>query len=338
MSSPILFGGNSTANNLQANLQLNNGAGPIVYSGTVDPSAVATAGVPGSLYLNTSGTGTIYKKEDSGTTTNWSPLISVSSMSPNDDVGAIITSASASAPAGTFVADGTAVSRTTYAALFAKIGTVWGVGDGSTTFNIPDLRGIFLRGAGVNATLLDAIGTGFTGTLGTYQNDKMQGHAHQIYDNENAQGKFGAAAYSANAGASSWFTNPSLFSDGTNGTPRTGAETNPANAGVNYYIRYSPSTGVGSGGASGITRIVSSISAPATAGATASTDYIYFVSGTTTITLPTAVGNTNRYSIKNTGVNTVTVATTSSQTIDGSTTASLPVANTSLDLISDNAN
>ena len=47
--------------------------------------------------------------------------------------------------------DGTAVSRTTYKDLFSIIGTNFGVGDGSTTFNIPDLRGEFLRGAGTNS-------------------------------------------------------------------------------------------------------------------------------------------------------------------------------------------
>ena len=93
-----------------------------------------------------------------------------------------------------------------------------------------------------------------------------------------------------------------------------------------------------SGGSSAIVRSVNSISSPTTAGAVASTDYVYFVSGTTTLTLPTAVGNTNRYTIKNTGGATVTIATTSSQTIDGSTTATLAVQNTALDLISDGSN
>lgn len=87
-----------------------------------------------------------------------------------------------------------------------------------------------------------------------------------------------------------------------------------------------------------LARIITSISSPSTAGANANTDYVYFVSGTTTITLPTAVSNTNSYSIKNTGNNIVTIATTSSQTIDGSSTASLPVANTSLTLVSAGSN
>lgn len=87
----------------------------------------------------------------------------------------------------------------------------------------------------------------------------------------------------------------------------------------------------------GINRSISSISSPATAGATAKTDYVYFVSGTTTLTLPTAVSNTNRYSVTNSGSNTVTVATTSAQTINGSTTITL-IPGQSVDLISNNAN
>lgn len=65
---------------------------------------------------------------------------------------------------------------------------------------------------------------------------------------------------------------------------------------------------------------------------------IYFVSGTTILTLPTAVGNTNRYTVVNTGVGVVTVNTTSSQTIIGSLTVTLPITNMSLDFISDNSN
>lgn len=49
-------------------------------------------------------------------------------------------------PAGWLLCDGSNVSRTTYAKLFAAIGTTWGVGDGSTTFKLPDLRGEFVRG------------------------------------------------------------------------------------------------------------------------------------------------------------------------------------------------
>lgn len=54
--------------------------------------------------------------------------------------------AGTSVPNGWLACDGSAVSRTTYAALFAAIGTTWGAGDGTTTFNVPDLRNRFTRG------------------------------------------------------------------------------------------------------------------------------------------------------------------------------------------------
>lgn len=63
-----------------------------------------------------------------------------------DQAGAVAFFAMSTAPAGYLKANGATVSRTAYATLFAKIGTTFGVGDGSTTFTLPDLRGEFLRG------------------------------------------------------------------------------------------------------------------------------------------------------------------------------------------------
>ena len=60
--------------------------------------------------------------------------------------GAVFYFAANTAPTGFLKANGAAVSRTTYAALFAITGTTYGSGDGSTTFNVPDLRGEFIRG------------------------------------------------------------------------------------------------------------------------------------------------------------------------------------------------
>jgi hypothetical protein len=62
--------------------------------------------------------------------------------------GTIITFGGASAPTGYLNCDGAAVSRTTYASLFTALSTTWGAGDGSSTFNVPDLRDDFIRGAG----------------------------------------------------------------------------------------------------------------------------------------------------------------------------------------------
>lgn len=77
------------------------------------------------------------------------------------NVGDFVDYAGTTAPAGCLVCDGSAVSRTTYAALFAVIGTTWGVGDGSTTFNIPNAERMVNVGSG---------GTG-TGTLGNSVGD-----------------------------------------------------------------------------------------------------------------------------------------------------------------------
>lgn len=85
----------------------------------------------------------------------------------------------------------------------------------------------------------------------------------------------------------------------------------------------------------GMSRVLSSVSTPTSAAAAASTDYVYFVSGTTTVTLPTAIGNTNRYTINNDGASTVTVATTASQTINGSATVTLS-PNSTLEFLSNN--
>ncbi len=63
-------------------------------------------------------------------------------------VGSLIATARSTAPDGWLLCDGSVVSRTTYAELFAAIGVSYGAGDGSTTFNLPDLRGRVPMGAG----------------------------------------------------------------------------------------------------------------------------------------------------------------------------------------------
>lgn len=106
--------------------------------------------------------------------------------------GAIIMYGGAAAPSGYLLCDGTAVSRTTYAALFAVVGTTFGVGDGSTTFNLPDLRGRFPLGkaaAGTGSTLggtggaLDHTHTGpsHTHTVAAHNHD-MGSHTHNTQD------------------------------------------------------------------------------------------------------------------------------------------------------------
>ena len=108
---------------------------------------------------------------------------------PRDAVptGAIFAFPTATAPNGHLECDGSAVSRTTYVNLFALIGTTYGAGDGSTTFNLPDYRGEFLRGFNNGsgndpnaASRLDR-GDGTTGdNVGTVQNNLTLSHLHTI--------------------------------------------------------------------------------------------------------------------------------------------------------------
>ncbi|PIT07307.1 hypothetical protein BGI30_10840 [Snodgrassella alvi] len=86
------------------------------------------------------------------------------------------------APTGWLKANGAAISRTVYANLFAALGTRFGAGDGKTTFNLPDLRGEFLRawddGRGIDAGRI----------FGTYQKDMFESHSHILpqFKNVNA--------------------------------------------------------------------------------------------------------------------------------------------------------
>lgn len=92
------------------------------------------------------------------------------------------------------------------------------------------------------------------------------------------------------------------------------------------------------GGSGGTVRSINSVSTNTVAGSASGTDYVYLCSGTMTLTLPTALLNTNLYTIKNVGTGVVTVNTTSAQTIDNDLTAVMPVRYTSIDVISDTAN
>lgn len=88
----------------------------------------------------------------------------------------------------------------------------------------------------------------------------------------------------------------------------------------------------------GISRsVLTGQSGSVTAGSNAKTDYVYIFTSTGTLTLPTAIGNTNRYTVKNRHSSTITVNFTSGQNADGSTTLTLQPF-TSLDFISDNSN
>ena len=76
-------------------------------------------------------------------------LVAGGTLYADSPIGTILPYGGASAPSGWFLCDGSAVSRTTYSELFAVIGESFGTGDGSTTFNIPDMRESVPKGAGL---------------------------------------------------------------------------------------------------------------------------------------------------------------------------------------------
>ncbi|EMN69892.1 hypothetical protein LEP1GSC100_4976 [Leptospira interrogans serovar Bataviae str. UI 08561] len=128
------------------------------------------------------------------------------------------------------------------------INVEYGFGDGSTTYNIPDRRGIFARGAGVHGTRGKAAGGNYDGgAVGYAGQDQTQDHSHQLYVSQSS-GTNGAGPWTTGSGPdmlSSSSTNGSnpgsvirnLIVNNTNGTPRTGNETTPAFIAVKYKVR-----------------------------------------------------------------------------------------------------
>ena len=93
-------------------------------------------------------------------------------------VGSVFNLATTTVPTGFLECNGAAISRSTYAALFATISTTWGTGDGSSTFNLPDLRGQFVRGGANTKT-----GTGDDGrSFASTQSDQNKSHNHTLTD------------------------------------------------------------------------------------------------------------------------------------------------------------
>lgn len=92
-------------------------------------------------------------------------------------VGTVGWTAGSSAPPGALMMNGQAVSRTTYAALFAEIGTTYGVGDGTTTFNLPDARGRVIAHRATSGNLAP-LGATFGTETHTLTNSEMPSHDH----------------------------------------------------------------------------------------------------------------------------------------------------------------
>lgn len=134
--------------------------------------------------------------------------------------GAICAFGMSAVPTGWLYANGQAVSRTTYARLFAAIATTFGVGDGTTTFNLPDLRGYFARGWD------DGRGIDTARAFGSNQADELKAHTHTVPSQSNANsGTFVEDADSSGA--------PGGAVTGSTG----GTETRPVNIALAYFIK-----------------------------------------------------------------------------------------------------
>ena len=97
-------------------------------------------------------------------TTKWK-VRRLGGSSDGNPVGTIIMYAANTMPEGYLLCDGSAVSRTNYAELFKVIGTTWGAGDGSTTFNLPNAVGRFPEGAATAGGYIEAGLPNITGQL-----------------------------------------------------------------------------------------------------------------------------------------------------------------------------
>ena len=134
-------------------------------------------------------------------------------------IGTVSWFAGNTAPTGYLKANGADISRTTYSTLFTAIGTTFGVGDGSTTFNVPDLRGEFIRGWD------DGRGVDTSRTFGSAQADEFKSHSHTI-----------------NAATNKVASSATSFTYGTGGTTTTsavgGTETRPRNIALLACIKF----------------------------------------------------------------------------------------------------
>lgn len=141
------------------------------------------------------------------------------------------------APKGWLLCQGQAISRTDYADLFAVIGTNFGSGDGSTTFNLPDMREAAPVGAGTNAT--NTIATHNAMNVGDFQDDQVQRHTHSVAADQSAYsfvgGKSGGTsniAYTTGSWIWSFVGAKTTSQDGRSGTTTHGKQ-----IGVNYIMK-----------------------------------------------------------------------------------------------------
>lgn len=157
-------------------------------------------------------------------------------------------------PTGWMLCDGRELSRSAHNKLFTAIDVCWGVGDGSTTFNIPDLRGMFLRGVSGDSgndpdaeerTVLNDNGGNTGNRVGSYQGDAIRNITGAVHNNIQGHKDWGAQTEGAltwidEHGDASWEDNTPGYSgisfDASLVVP-VGGDNRPKNVYVNYIIK-----------------------------------------------------------------------------------------------------
>lgn len=141
-----------------------------------------------------------------------------------------------SLPSGYLGCDGAAVSRATYAALFTAIGTTWGVGDGSTTFNVPNFQRRAAVGSGGSGTgtLGNTVGSTGGGETHTLVTGELAAHTHTLSSGTvDSQGSHQHTLQQGGDNGSTQLHTSAFAADGTSplgGTTAAGAHTHNINA------------------------------------------------------------------------------------------------------------
>lgn len=211
-------------------------------------SSIFAVAVTGTFNSFTSGS--LIRSADINT--NFTTLkTAIESIDATIPAGTIVAYGGTATPTGWLICNGSTVSRTGNAALFAAIGTNYGNGDGSTTFHLPDFRGRFLRGldgaagrdpnAGTRAVSNPGGNSG--NAVGSLQTDSFQGHWHELQENGagftfgSSNGTNSGGANFAVLGTGTIIYASTIVNNGTNGPPRFSSETRPVNVYVNYIIK-----------------------------------------------------------------------------------------------------
>lgn len=157
----------------------------------------------------------------------------LSASAPGLPVGAFLPMGAEGVPAGYLECDGSAISRTAYAALFAYMGIIHGQGNGSTTFNLPDTRGKFPRGWAHGSTndpdkatrTAPTTGAQTGDRVGSVQGGAVGGHTH-------------TAATQGNLTSATTGGGPEKYAGSGNTGTNSGSETRPLNFYAMYCVKY----------------------------------------------------------------------------------------------------